>query len=389
MNKDRFILFSSILITSIFLFSCQGGKQQMFNSVNDLVTVMQKHTPVKILGDQNGVMLAITPEYGGKVIAMSTDGLDGKNLIWPNPQIGTNEFWNGEKRNWNLGGARTWIAPESDYYLDTQNNWFVPYEMDPGNYKLISFEENKLVCSSEFKTNNVKNDDYSVKITRSIELLDSYPDFDSENLKYVGMKFTHELQNLSDKTIGKDIGYMGLWSLIQLDPSGTMIIPIKKDPAHDNIAVRDYGPTNFNTVPPERITISNDWVAVKIDGEYRCKLGFAPWAARNGIAFLRYEKGSDEGILYLKEFEVEHDGIYLDHPWEKEYDYGDAIQLYNDDGRFGGFCEIECHGPAKKLAPDESLNHTVTFSIFSGKLDLLKELLSNRLEVNINEVTLY
>ena len=361
----------------------------MFKTVDDLITVMQKHTPVQILGDQNGAMLAITPEYGGKVIAMSIDGVNGKNLIWPNPQIGTDEFWSGEKRNWNLGGARTWISPEADFYLDSQKNWFVPYKMDPGNYKLISQNDNELICSSEFEINNVKNQKYHVKITRDIELLDSYPDFSDKDLKYVGMKFTHELQNLSDKTIGKDVGYMGLWSLIQLDPAGTMIIPIKKNPAHDNIAVRDYGPTNFNTVPPERLTISDDWVAVKIDGKFRCKLGFAPWAVKNGIAFLRYEKGSDKGILYLKEFDVEHEGIYLDHPWEKAYDYGDAIQMYNDDGRFGGFCDIECHGPAKELAPNETLSHTVTFSIFSGKLEQLKEIIGSKLEVNMDEVKLY
>jgi len=388
MQKNLLIILSFTLLSLILMISC-GGKQQMFNSVNDLVTVMQKHTPVKILGNQDGVMLAVTPEYGGKVIAMSTDGLNGKNLIWPNPQIGTDGFWNGEKRDWNLGGARTWIAPESNYYLDKDNNWFVPYGMDPGNYKLVSADGNNLICANEFEIKNKKDENFSIKITRSIELLDLYPKLTTENLKYVGMKFTHELQNLSDKTIGKDVGFMGLWSLIQLDPSGTMIIPIKKDPSHDNITVRDYGPTNFNTVTPERITKTDDWVAVKIDGLYRCKLGFAPWAVRNGIAFLRYEKGKEEGTLYLKEFDVEHEGTYLDHPWEQEYDYGDAIQMYNDDGRFGGFCEIECHGPAKELAQNEALSHTVTFSIFSGKLDLLKEIISSRLEVNMDEVKLF
>ncbi len=388
MKNNLLIILSLTLLSFILMISC-GGKLQMFNSVKDLVAVMQQHTPVKILGDKDGVMLAITPEYGGKVIAMSADGLNGKNLIWPNPKIGTDEFWTGEKRDWNLGGARSWIAPESDFYLDKDNNWFVPYEMDPGNYKLISSEGNKLVCASEFKINNLKDHSFFVKTTRSIELLDSYPDFKAENLKYVGMKFTHELQNLSQQIIGKDVGFIGLWSLIQLDPSGTMIIPIKKDPAHDNVTVRDYGPTNFNMVPPERITINDDWIAVKIDGEYRCKLGIAPWAARNGIAFLRYEKENGQGILYLKEFDIEPEGIYLDHPWEKEYNYGDAIQMYNDDGSFGGFCEIECHGPAKELAPDEALSHTVTFSIFSGKLDLLKEIVNSRLEVDMDEVKLY
>jgi len=388
MKFYRITVFLLVIVAVSLLISC-GGKQPMFKTVNDLIAVMEKHTAVKILGEKNGVMLAVTPDYGGKVIAMSIDGVDGNNLIWPNPKIGTDEFWSGETRNWNLGGARTWIAPEADFYLDTQNNWFVPPTMDPGSYQFISQEDNKLVCSSEFEINNVKDQHYHLQIVRTIELLDTAPELVPSDMKYIGLKFTHELVNLSDQIIGKDVGYAGLWSLIQLDPAGTMIIPVKKDPAHDNVTFRDYGPTNFNTVPAERMTVGSDWISVKIDGEFRCKLGFAPWAARNGIAYLRYQPNSDEGILYLKEFEVEHEGIYLDRPWEKQYDYGDAIQLYNDDGQFGGFCEIECHGPAKQLAPNEKLGHTVTFSIFIGKMEQLKKIAAEKLEVDMSEVKLY
>jgi hypothetical protein len=377
-----------LLIALCIAISC-GGEKQMFKNVNDLIKVMEKHTPVAILGDQQGAMLAITPENGGKVIAMSIDGIQGKNLIWPNPKIGAKEFWSGGKLDWNLGGARTWIAPEADFYLDKEQNWIVPEAMDPGNYKLDRLEDNLVVCSNEFKIKNVKDQDYHLKIVRTIELLNDKPDFVDEDMNYVGMKFTHELINLSDKTIGEDVEYVGLWSLIQLDTAGTMIIPIKKDPTHDNITVRDYGPTNFNTVPPERITIGNDWISVKIDGKFRCKLGFAPWAARNGIAYLSYKKNSDQGILYLKQFDVDPAGIYLDHPWEKPYDYGDAIQMYNDDGRFGGFCEIECHGPARALEPNEKLGHTVMLSVIIGDLERLKKIAGEQLMVDIEEVKLY
>jgi len=379
---------SILLLALIIIISC-GGEKKMFNNVDDLIMVMEKQTPVVMLGDKQGAMLVITPKYGAKVIALSVNGVNGKNLIWPNPKIGTEEFWSGEKLDWNLGGARTWIAPEADFYLDKEKNWIVPEAMDPGNYKLDHQEGNVVVCSNEFKIKNIKDQDYHLKIVRTIELLDSPPDFVDGDMQYVGMKFTHELINLSDKTIGKDVAYVGLWSLIQLDTAGTMIIPIKTDSGHKDITVRDYGPTNFNTVPPERMTIADDWITVKIDGKFRCKLGFAPWAARNNIAYLSYKKNSDQGILYLKEFAVEPEGTYLDHPWEKPYDYGDAIQMYNDDGRFGGFCEIECHGPARALAPNEKLGHTVTLSVVIGDLGRLKSIAGKKLGVDMDEVKLY
>jgi len=379
----------SILVIAFLIIIYCGGKQKMFNNVDDLIKMMEVHTPVIVLGDKGGMMLAVTPQYGGKVIAMAVDGIKGKNLLWPNPKIGTKEFWSGEKLDWNLGGARTWIAPEADFYLDKEQNWFVAEAMDPGDYNLERQEDNLVVCSNEFKIKNIKEQDYHLKITRTIELLDSLPDFIDEDMQYIGMKFTHELINLSDKTIGKDVEYVGLWSLIQLDTAGTMIIPITKNPGYNNVTVRDYGPKNFNTVPPERMTIGDDWISVKIDGKFRCKLGFAPWAARNGIAYLSYRKNSDQGILYLKQFDVDPDCLYLDHPWEKPFDYGDAIQLYNDDGRLGGFCEIECHGPAKILDPDEKLEHTVTLSVVIGNLEQLKQIVAENLAVYMEKVKLY
>jgi len=80
---------------------------------------------------------------------------------------------------------------------------------------------------------------------------------------------------------------------------------------------------------------------------------------------------------------------YLDHPWEKPFDYGDAIQMYNDDGRFGGFFEIECHGPAKILEPNEKLGHTVKLFVIIGNLELLKEITGEKLEVDMGRVKLY
>lgn len=107
------------------------------------------------------------------------------------------------------------------------------------------------------------------------------------------------------------------------------------------------------------------------------------------ITYFSYQKNSDQGILYLKQFDVDPEGLYLDHPWEKPFDYGDAIQMYNDDGRLGGFCEIECHGPAKVLEPNEKLGHTVTLSVITANLERLKEIAAEKLVVDMDEVKIY
>ena len=129
----------------------------MTKDVISVIETLKKHTHVIILGKSNKALLAITPEYGAKVMAISVNGLKSSNLIWPNPEIFSEKFWSGEKLNWNLGGARSWISPEADFYLDEKQKWFVPENMDPGNYQLISQDENVVVCSNEFDLYKKKN----------------------------------------------------------------------------------------------------------------------------------------------------------------------------------------------------------------------------------------
>ncbi|MDZ7262455.1 MAG: hypothetical protein ONB05_10165 [candidate division KSB1 bacterium] len=375
------------------LLSCQGVKEKegepsrMTGTVGQLVEQLKKRTDCIVLGEGGKSLLVITPAYGARVIAASVKGLEGENLLWANSRIATEAFWTSKPAQWNLGGARTWIAPEDIFYLDKQNNWFVPAQMDPGNYQLVKREGKSIVCANEFALRNKRDEEYQVKITRTITLLDEAPET-AEGLGFVGLQFTHELENLSNKTLGQDVSPMGLWSLIQINPSGTIFVPVQKDQKHGGIIYRDYGGEAFNVIPPERLVVSDEVLCLKVDGKFRCKLGIAPWACKNGLAYLSYREGA-EGILYLKQFEVEPEGMYLDHPWGKPSDYGDAIQMYNDDGKMGGFAEMECHAPAKALAPGEKQSHTITFTMYTGELETLKKIAGEKLSLDMGKVTLF
>ena len=199
------------------------------------------------------------------------------------------------------------------------------------------------------------------------------------------MKFTHTLKNLGTGTIGRDIPFMGLWSLIQIPPGGTMIIPVKPQGKRKALPYRDY----FNVIPPERMSFTGDVVTVKIDGNYRSKYGIAPWGAEERLAFLSKADADRNGVLFVKEFSVEPGGTYLDHPWGKPSEYGDAIQMYNDDGKMGGFAEIECHGPAKVLPENGVEKHTVTVLVYTGKLDELKKIAAKVLRRDIGTIKLF
>lgn len=371
----------SIILFSFFAFFCskqnENREKPMKDSVKNQVEYFKTKTKVTILGDEKSVMLALLPNAGAKVVCMSMSGMDAENLIWINPTILTDSFW--IKPTWNMGGARTWISPEDRFYLNKNNDWIVPVAMDPGNYVEEISEKERLVCSNTFEITDKEDNHYKVKLTRDVKVLSNPPDNikpKEYNFKYAGMQFTHQLENLDAKTIGKDVPYMGLWSLIQLNSNGTMIIPIKDIKDNRGGNYRNF----FNVFTPDRISVNLDNITVKLDGKFRGKLGIAPWAAKELLAYL-YNISDDEAILFVKNFPVNPQGKYLDKPWGKPSEYGDAVEMYNDDGNMGGFCEMECHAEAKELKQNEKITHTITFSAFKGKKSELKEFAAKLLDL--------
>jgi hypothetical protein len=384
-------LFISLVCVIFFLvsFNCTKTKNhqevKMKGSVKELVDYLKTKTKVSIIGDEKGVMLAVLPNKGAKVVGMSIAGLEDQNLIWVPESIMADTFWT--KPIWNIGGARSWISPEDQFYLDKQNTWFVPESMDPGKYAEEVSEKNRIKCSNTFEIKDKAENTFHVKLTRDIEVLSNPPENlkpEGYNFKYAGMKFTHELENLDPKTIGKDVPYMGLWSLIQLKANGTMIIPTKdvKDPRGANY--RNF----FNVFTPDRISVKPDNITVKLDGKFRGKIGIAPWAAKELLACI-YNVSKDEAILFVKNFSVNPTGKYLDKPWGKPSEYGDAVEMYNDDGKMGGFCEMECHREAKELKQNEKISQTITFSAFRGKKSELKAFAAKLLNLKPEDITYF
>ena len=102
-------------------------------------------------------------------------------------------------------------------------------------------------------------------------------------------------------------------------------------------------------------------------------MGAAVLAAGQGIAFLR-DDGDGKGVMYVKLFDVDKKGVYVDKPWGKKSSYGDAIEMYNDDGAMGGFTEIECHSPAKMMAKNGAESHEINLHIFKGPIPELKSI---------------
>ncbi len=352
---------------------------------NELMQSLEGKTEVMVFGNAGGPQMLITPELGARILGVSFAGANDENLMWVDKTLMDGSYWTTTPRFWNAGGFRTWIAPEDLFYLDKDDNWFVPAALDPVTYELVSKRENGADFTMDADLDTRDGRLYKLTFKRSLSLLEEPPAevaVLSNDVEYVGVVTKHSLVNRGNEVIGEDLPYVCLWALLQIEPSGTTLVPLK-DGADPETAYREY----FNPLG-ERLVVQDNIISVKIDGKYRSKIGIRPEAAKNGVVFLR-DHGDGTGVLYALLFPVDPDGIYVDKPWGTDSDYGDAIELYNDDGNMGGFNEIECHGPAQKLANGESQSHESTLHIFGGKVDTLKKIAGTLLDTDISNAKFF
>ena len=380
----KFFLFF-MLISFLFMISCSQTPEPKKNTNKALLEALGEHTQRLILGSSDGSQLIITPELSARVLGASFDGENGENLMWVADTLFTEAYWAKKPYFWNAGGYRTWIAPEDLFFLDEDNEWFVPSSLDPASYRVI--EQNNYSATFETDINLTTNIGkyYVITVKRHISLITESPSDIAplpQGVKYVGIGLTHSLTNQSEEVIGVDLPYVCLWNLLQINPSGTTLVPLVEG-SDLRTAYREY----FEPLG-DRLTVSNDIISVKIDGEYRSKIGVRPEVSKTGMAFLR-DNQDNTGVLYVMLFPVDPDGIYVDKPWGTESDYGDAIELYNDDGNMGGFTELECHGPAKKLERGETQSHKTTLHIFSGSIPELKKIGSVLLDTDLTKAAYF
>ncbi len=388
--KSSFLAVSVILpmIIVFGMVACsqdQGSQKQVpANSNRAFLDAVKDHTQTVILGASDGPQVILTPELSGRVLGASIKGDMDENLMWVDSTVLDGSIWAKKPYFWNSGGLRTWIAPEDLFFVNEDkdpDSWFVPRQLDPVPYKIIGQTGTKVSFAADIELPANIGKTYHVTLKRTCELLTEPPSAAGRlpaGIEYMGIEKMHSLTNNSDEVIGEDLPYVCLWSLLQLNPGGTTLIPLREG-SDPKTAYREY----FNPLG-DRLVVQNGIISVKIDGKYRSKIGVRPEAAGNGIAFLR-DDGDGSGILFVKLFPVDPDGVYVDKPWGKPSEYGDAIEMYNDDGNMGGFTELECHGPAKKLKKGDSTSHTLQLNIFRGSIAELKGIGSKLLGADLSQ----
>jgi hypothetical protein len=268
-----------------------------------------------IFSNIQGSQFLMVPKFGARILAVS---VGGENLFWTHPDILKGQ-----------GGQRSWVSPEGGtkgfiFRPDWKGNRDFSM-MDPGNYKVSLFKENKrLVFHNTFKTaSNDGQEMYDLTLVREVrpeeDPLKDDPEFKGLSYDYLGIDFIHKLKN-NGKAIHDRI--LGLWCLIQIPPEGTMIVPVHE------VKREAWRDTYFESIPSEYVKANPDSYSFYIHGSQRYKVGIRPEYSRGIICYLSKAKSGDFFMVFMM-FPVKPEGRYVDRPKSEQETNGDAIQLYS------------------------------------------------------------
>ena len=234
-------------------------------------------------------------------------------------------FWTAQAaRDWNVGGDRLWFGPERDWFwagsggLDDHK---VPTEIDPGDWKPVGPGEVRATVPLRNRTTGAITE---IDVTRSVDVLDDSP----ERVEY---RTTNILRVLS----GPPGQQVSAWNVLQVPLGGVLTADLTAA-----LSYRDY----LDPVDPGRLTVRGGQVALRSTGERMFKIGL-PASVFGG--WLSYARGD---IVIDRTVAVDPDRDYCDGPRDADPAApGDVLQIFEDDGHYGGYTEIEHHSPAVRV----------------------------------------
>jgi hypothetical protein len=228
-------------------------------------------------------------------------------------------FWSArDATDWNVGGDRLWFGPERDWFwagtggLDDHQ---VPAEIDPGNWKTIGDNEWRLTTRLR---NRTTGDNTEIDVTRRITIVEQSP-------RRTEYRTTNTVRVLSGQAVSA-------WNVLQVPLGGVLTVGLTGP-----LSYRDY----LDPVDPNRFTERGGQAVLHSTGERMFKIG-VPATVFGG--WLCYTRGD---VVIERTVPVHRNRPYCDGPRDADPAApGDVLQIFEDDGHYGGYTEIEHHSPA-------------------------------------------
>lgn len=344
------------------------------------VDFLRQHIDVMVLHDvDRQSLVAVAPEYQGRVMTSSATGDQGRSFGWLNREL----IASGERRehiNAFGGEDRFWLGPEGGQFsiffepsdpFDLEH-WQTPPDIDWGRWDLVTSSATQARFQKRMRLTNYSGTELELEVDRQIRLLS--PDEVGELLGTIGsqglsmgshpvvaFESDNRLTNRGELGWKKDSGLLSVWILgmFRPSPSTIVIVPFRADESISSPIVND---AYFGKVPEERLRIGDGKIFFRGDGRFRSKIGLS---RKRALPYLgSYDSASH--VLTLVAYDLPPGAVdYVNSMWEIQAEPygGDVVNSYNDGppepgvAPLGPFYELETSSPAMELEPGASLSH--------------------------------
>ncbi len=381
-------------------------------SYREVRDFLLRHTSVVELDDGEGALVALCPEWQGRVMTSTCGGENGPSFGFvnrafieanrPDPRFNN---YGGEDRMWfspEGGPFSLWFAPGAEQTLD---NWYTPAALNEGEFPLtVGPGDTSHRLAQRMQLRNASATPFDLDVARDVRLLalrdleelfgrSTVATMASEGVKRVGYETVNTITNRG-APMTREKGLVSIWILGMLNaaPSTVAIVPYK--PGDESELGPPVKSDYFGPVPPERLKILPEAILLLADGKYRAKIGTSQRRAREVLGSIDFEMGT----LTLVHFSMPDDPAshpYMNNMWgipQAEPYVGDVANSYNDGppepGRegLGAFYEIESLSPAAALATGESLAHRHRTVHLQADMATLAEVAKDVLGVELGRV---
>ncbi len=285
----------------------------------------------------------VVVERGGH--ALGPFDADGRPTLWLNPAAWQSAAAMADfvaAGNWNIGGERYWLAPEIRFTIrdraDYWGSYHLPAAMAPGNYRLAAGDRSvRLMADATLTCFNPEGDVAVVGIERRYRPLAnplrhlSAADRLLDGVAYAGFEHGADLTLRPGSTDGARVES---WTLAQLIPDGTLVIPSSEGVEHE-----DY----YEPVDAAHYRRAAGAALLSVTGRRRYKVGFRSPHLTGRLGYLK-ALPDGRAQLVVRNFLNDPSSDYVEEPADRPGCRGLSVHVYNDGGLFGGFGELECNG---------------------------------------------
>ena len=398
------------IITTMLGTTTAADTKGRFMSYGESRDFLAKHTRLIELTNDAGARVAIAPQWQGRVMTSTCDGLEGTSFGFvnrdfiaagqPDPRFNNH---GAEDRLWlcpEAGQFSLWFKPGAKQVLE---NWYTPAALNEGAWRVLSQPDDPVVrMTASMKFKNTSATPFVLDVTRDVRLLGAedlcklFGDDAAKLLGQAGVKtVAYETANRITNRgpdFSKETGLVSIWILGMMNASPRTVVLV---PYNAGIETQ-LGPvveSYFGALPADRLQVEPEAVLFRADGNFRSKIGISQRRARNVLGSIDFQ----EGVLTLVHFTMpddpaEHD--YLNNAWEmpQAQPYvGDVANAYNDGpndlgSQLGAFYEIESVSPASVLKTGESLVHCHRTVHVKADAETLHQLAEETLGVDLRTV---